>query len=137
MLSIERTSENLFAGGKTVTKPIDPNTKAELIELCINGILELFAAHDTYETEGQTDPYLMMGAIGDLLETNPELYRRLAEVNDPQVDYHFVTAAWGEDLPDDPTSLPEHFKKAIASDVAFCYAWTSPEIRALEEQRAA
>lgn len=138
MLSIERTAENLLTGGKTVNQTIDPNTKAELIELCVNGILELLAAKGKHE-EGRDDPYQVMDAIHDLLENDSELCQRLAKVFDPDVCYDFAVALVGEDMPADPTLLPDdpELQKAIATDVAFIYAWTSPEIRAYEQERAA
>lgn len=121
-----------------MTQTINPNIKAELIELCTNGVLERLAANAKYE-EGRTDPYQVMDAVRDLVETDSELCQRLATVFDPDVTYDFAVALCGENMPADPTLLPQgpELQKAIATDVAFVYAWTSPEVKAYELERAA
>lgn len=117
---------------------IDDETKAELIDRCVEGVLDLLNAKERYEKDGQTYAYELEDAVSELIDSNSELRDELAKVHDPSVRYDFVLEVVEKFDPtkaDTVLRLPERIKEAMARDVAYDYARTSQSVKDVQEVR--
>ena len=115
-----------------MTNPIDPRTKAELTDACVNGILELMASKPDTMMDGTEEySYQFTMAARDLAETNQALREQLIMVVDPDIRY--VTAFEGADagLAETGPEIIEQMKIWGATDVILAYARASAEVRAI------
>lgn len=117
---------------------VKPEEKAELVQLCIDGILALLKSKDRFvnEEDGLTYAYRVWDAAGDLIQADRTLFARLCHVWDPEVEYAYTRDAANNLVAgENPTKHPARIKTAIAVDVACHYAMDSREVRLMETER--